>query len=154
MLAKNVMETNVITLKKETPVKDIAALMIQHGISGFPVVDEKGFVVGVVSEFDLMRKEIRPEDPNLWTVCIWGIKNNKHLQEYIDSARKYLAETAGDIMTTPAVTVDEMDDIETVGNLMFEEKIKRVFVTKDRKLVGVISRSEFVKLLLRHSSEI
>jgi len=57
-------------------------------------------------------------------------------------------------MTTPAVTVDEMDDIETVGNLMFEEKIKRVFVTKDRKLVGVISRSEFVKLLLRHSSEI
>lgn len=57
MLAKNVMETNVITLKKETPVKDIAALMIQHGISGFPVVDEKGFVVGVVSEFDLMRRK-------------------------------------------------------------------------------------------------
>ena len=59
-----------------------------------------------------------------------------------------MGNTAEDIMTSPAVTVDEEDSLEKVGNLMFNKQIKRVFVTKDKKLVGVISRSAFTKLLL------
>jgi CBS domain-containing protein len=148
MLAKDVMETNVISLKKDTSIKEIAALMIKHSISGFPVVSENNTVLGVVSELDLMRKEIRPNEPNVWTVCIWGLNNSNKLAEYEDSVRKYMAETAGDIMTSPAITVDEMDDLETVGNLMFDKSIKRVFVTRKGALAGVISRSAFVKLLL------
>ena len=55
-------------------------------------------------------------------------------------------------MTSPAVTVDEKDDIETVGNIMLEKKIKRVFVTRKGTLIGVISRSAFTKLLLDRSN--
>ncbi len=148
MLAKDIMETKVISLRKETSIKEIAELMIKHSISGFPVVSEDNTVLGVVSELDLMRKNIRPNEPNVWTVCIWGLNNSNKLAEYEDSVRKYMAETAGDIMTTPAITVDETDDLETVGNLMFDKSIKRVFVTRNEKLAGVISRSAFVKLLL------
>ena len=122
--------------------------MIKHSISGFPVVDEHNTVLGVVSELDLMRKEIHPNEPNVWAVCIWGLNNSSKLAEYADAVRKYMAETAGDIMTSPAITVDEMDDLETVGNLMFNKTIKRVFVTRKGTLAGVISRSAFVKLLL------
>lgn len=148
MLAKDIMETNVISLKKDTSIKEIAELMIQHSISGFPVVSDNNTVLGVVSELDLMRKEIRPNEPNVWTVCVWGLNNSKKLTDYEDSVRKYMAETAGDIMTSPAIMVDEMDDLETVGNLMFDRSIKRVFVTRKGTLAGVISRSAFVKLLL------
>lgn len=148
MLAKDVMESSVITLKKEATIREIAELMVRHSISGFPVVDEENRVLGVVSELDLMRKEIRPNEPNIWLVCIWGVNNEKKMQDYIDATRKYFAETAGDIMTSPAITVDELDDLETVGKRMFEDKIKRVFVTSKGKLAGVISRSAFVKLLL------
>lgn len=148
MFAKDVMETNVITLKKEATIEEIAELMIKHSISGFPVVDEHNTVLEVVSELDLMRKEIRPNEPNVWSVCVWGLNNNSKLAEYEDAVRKYMAETAGDIMTSPAITVDETDDLETVGNLMFNKTIKRVFVTRKGTLAGVISRSAFVKLLL------
>lgn len=148
MLARDVMETNVITLKKEATIKEIAELMIKHSISGFPVVNEHNTVLGVVSELDLMRKEIRPNEPNVWTVCIWGLNNSDKLLEYQDAVRKYMANTAGDIMTSPAITVDETDDLETVGKLMFDNTIKRVFVTRKGTLCGVISRSAFVKLLL------
>lgn len=148
MLAKDVMETHVISLKKDATIKEIAELMIKHNISGFPVVNEHNTVLGVVSELDLMRKEIRPNEPSVWTVCIWGLNNSSKLVEYEDAVRKYMAETAGDIMTSPAITVDEMDDLETIGNLMFNKTIKRVFVTKKGTLTGVISRSVFVKLLL------
>lgn len=152
MLAKDVMQRQVITVMIDTPVKEIAALMLQHNISGIPVVNDFNTVLGVVSEFDLMRKEIRPNEPNIWKVCLWGITNNSKIQDYEDSLRKCMANTAGDIMTSPAITAEETDDLETVGNLMFEKKIKRVFVTRNGKLVGVISRSAFTKLLLDGSN--
>lgn len=152
MLAKDVMQRQVITAMIDTPVKEIAALMLQHNISGIPVVNDFNTVLGVVSEFDLMRKEIRPNEPNIWKICLWGITNDSKIQDYEDSLRKCMANTAGDIMTSPAITTEETDDLETVGNLMFEKKIKRVFVTRNGKLVGVISRSAFTKLLLDGSN--
>ena len=148
MQAKDIMQRQVISVLVDTPIKEIAALMLQHNISGLPVVNDFNTVLGVVSEYDLMRKEIQPNEPNVWKVCLWSLTNDSKLKEYEDTLRKCMANTAGDIMTSPAVTVDEKDDIETVGNIMFEKKIKRVFVTRKGSLVGVISRSAFTKLLL------
>ena len=152
MRAKDIMQRQVVSVLVDTPIKEIAALMLKHNISGLPVVNDFNTVLGVVSEYDLMRKEIQPNEPNIWKVCLWGVTNENKLQEYQDSLRKCMANTEGDIMTSPAVTVDEMDDIEAVGNVMFEKKIKRVFVTRNGSLVGVISRSAFTKLLLDGNS--
>lgn len=146
MLAKDVMKTKLVTVLENTPIKEIAKLMLEHDISGLPVVDEQGYVLGVVSELDLMRKQIKPNDPSIWTM-LWGMdaERAKHHQ---DAIRKYLGKTAGDVMSAPALTVDAEDSLEKVGNLMFNKQIKRVFVTKDEKLAGVVSRSAFTKLLL------
>ena len=146
MLAKDVMKTELVTVSGNTPVKEIAKLMLQHDISGVPVVDEQGKVLGVVSELDLMRKHIKPNDPSIWTM-IWGMDADK-TKKYQDALRKYLGKTAEDVMTAPALTVDAEETLEKVGNLMFNKQIKRVFVTKDEKLAGVVSRSAFTKLLL------
>lgn len=150
MLAKDIMKTDVRTISRNTPIKEIAEIMAQTDISGLPVVDDSCNVniVGVVSELDLMRKKIQPNKPTFWKVALWGLGNNEKLEEYVDAIRKHQAATAEDIMTSPAITVDELDDLETVGQLMFEKKIKRVFVTRHGKLVGVISRSAFVKKLI------
>ena len=149
MWAKDIMETNVVTIRKETPVKKIAELMLKHKISGLPVVDRLGNVLGVVSEMDLMRQEIKPNEPNVWQVCLCGINSDQKLGEYQDSMRKWMAQNAGEIMTSPAISVDESDDLDTVGQLMFERRIKRVVVTRQGKLAGIISRSAFVKRLLQ-----
>ena len=65
----------------------------------------------------------------------------------MEAAKKYMGRTAGEIMTSPALTVDEMDNVNEVGKLMFEKRIKRVFVTRRGSLSGVISRSAFIRLL-------
>ncbi|MBQ8697586.1 MAG: CBS domain-containing protein [Schwartzia sp.] len=150
MLAKDIMKTDVCSISRHTPIKEIAEIMAKTDISGLPVVDETydNNVVGVVSELDLMRKEIQPNKPSVWKVALWGLSNSKKLDEHIDAIRKCEATTAENLMTSPAITVDELDDVETVGQLIFEKKIKRVFVTRYGKLVGVISRSAFVKKLL------
>ncbi len=146
MLAKDVMKTELVTVGEDTPVKEIARKMLDHDISGLPVVNEQGEILGVVSELDLMRKQIKPNEPSIWTM-IWGMDPDREKQ-HRDAIRKYMGKTAGDVMTAPAMTVEASDSLEKVGNLMFNKKIKRVFVTEGGKLVGVISRSAFTKLLL------
>ena len=146
MLAKDVMKTDLVTVGENTPVKEIARKMLDHDISGLPVVNEQGEILGVVSELDLMRKQIKPNEPSIWTM-IWGMDPDREKQ-HRDAIRKYMGKTAGDVMTAPAMTVEASDSLEKVGNLMFNKKIKRVFVTEGGKLVGVISRSAFTKLLL------
>lgn len=151
MLAKEVMNTKVISVTETTPVKEVAKLMLDNSISGLPVVNDKGKVLGVVSELDLMRKQIEPNKPSIWTM-LWG-KNQEGVQKYIDDLRKYMGKTAGEIMTSPALTVDVLDSLEAAGNIMFNKQIKRVFVTENDKLVGVISRSVFTKLLLENDEK-
>ena len=149
MQAKDVMHRGDISVLIDTTVEEIAKLMIEHDISGVPVVNDLGTVLGVVSELDLMRKHIKPESPSLWQLFIWEMKDDGEIEDHREKLRRSLAKTAGEIMTSPAVTVDEQDDIESVGRLIFDHKIKRVFVTRNGYLSGVISRSAFVKLLIQ-----
>jgi CBS domain-containing protein len=144
--AKEIMKTDVVKVGPEVPVKEVAKMMLQYDISGFPVVDEQGNVLGVVTELDLMRNQIAPNEPSIWTT-IWGM-DAERMSKYEDARRKYLASTAGEVMTSPAVTVDVSDPVDKVANIMFNKQIKRLFVTEDGKLAGVISRSAFTKLML------
>ena len=153
MLAKEVMKTGVIALSPETTIKEIARLMVKHDISGFPVVDGENRLLGAVSELDLMYKGVKLDEPSVWDLCVWSALGSKEIYSYKDSFRKFRSKTAGEIMNAPAVSVDENDDVSKVGNLMFSHRIKRVFVTRDGKLTGVISRSAFVKMLLDEEEE-
>ncbi len=151
MIAKEVMKKEVVTLREDTHVKEIARLMLEHDISGLPVVDGQGKVLGVVSELDLMRKQIKPNEPSIWTM-LWGMDADREKKQR-DAIRKYMGKTAGEVMTSPALTVDVSDSLEKVGNMMFNKQVKRVFVTDGGKLAGVISRSAFTKLLLEGDEE-
>lgn len=153
MLAKEIMKTEVITLSPEATISEIARLMVENDISGLPVVDGEKRVLGVVSEMDLMYKDVKLDEPSVWDLCLWSALGSQEIYEYKDSFRKFRAKTAAEIMTSPAITVDENEDVSKVGNLMFTRHIKRVFITQNEKLVGVISRSAFVKMLIDEKSE-
>lgn len=150
-LAKEIMKTDVVKVLESDTVQAVAKLILEHDISGFPVVDNQGHVVGVVTELDLMRNQIAPNEPSIWST-IWGMDADR-MEKYQDARRKYMAKTAGEVMTTPALTVDVADNLEKVANIMFNKKIKRIFVTENGKLAGVISRSVFTRLLLELQKE-
>ena len=80
MLAKEIMKSEVITLSPESTIIEIARLMVENDISGFPVVDGENRLLGVVSEKDIMYKEVKLDEPSVWDLCLLSARGSR---EYI-----------------------------------------------------------------------
>lgn len=149
-LAKDVMKTDIISVLPETPVKEVARLMVDNKISALPVVTKFNEIVGVISENDLISKIVKPHEPGLMTYLFHAaLASSNEVLDYRKALARWNAKTAEDAMTSPAICVKPDDTIETVGQVMLDDKVKRVFVAEEGHLLGVISRSVFVELLLK-----
>jgi CBS domain-containing protein len=146
MRAMDVMTTDVITVDPDTTVQALATLLAERGISGAPVVDSSGRLVGIVSEGDLLhRAEIGTAHRHRERRRSWWLD---HFAS--DLAREYIkshGRTVKDIMTRDVVTVTEDTDLGEVAALLEAKRIKRVPVTRDGKVVGIISRANLVRAL-------
>jgi CBS domain-containing protein len=145
MHAADVMTRNVITVEPETTVQSLAGLLSERGISGVPVVDAAGHLAGVVSEGDLLRRtEIGTDQPG-------SVRRSWWLEDFATArAREYVkshGRTVRDIMTRDVVTVTENADLGEIARLLETNRIKRVPVLRDGKVVGIVSRSNLVRAL-------
>lgn len=147
MKARDIMTTKLVTVGPETSVKDVVALLVEHKVSGIPVVDAEGKVLGMVSEGDVLRKKIAPKTPDVLSI-LGAMVYYDGAKEYQEAFRKMAANTAQEIMTEPVIAVDVDDDFGKVGQVILDHHIKRVPVLDKGKLVGLISRSDLVKLML------
>jgi len=144
MRARDVMTTDVITVDPDTTVQALATLLAERGISGAPVVDAGGRLVGVVSEGDLLhRTEIGAARRHRVRRRSWW------LDDYASAnAREYIKDhgrTVRDVMTRDVVTVTEDTELADVATLLEAKRIKRVPVIRDGKVVGIISRANIVR---------
>ncbi len=147
-IVKDVMTTRVIWVKKSASFRQMATALREHRISAFPVVDDDGKVIGVVSEADLLTKEALGIDPDGMPGMITGLLRRKE-------HAKARGITAGDLMTSPPVTVAPEDTVEHAGRLMFTRKVKRLpVVDADAHLVGIISRADVLAVFDRTDEEI
>ncbi|MBT3989337.1 MAG: CBS domain-containing protein [Rhodospirillaceae bacterium] len=146
MFAKDIMTLNVITVGPDTPINEIAKLLIERRISAAPVVDEGNILIGIVSEGDLVHR-IRGDHelPRSWWLSLIGDPNDEP-QEYIRSHGK----TAKDVMTKDVETISEFTSISEIAETLEAKKIKRVPVVDDGKLVGIVSRANLIQALVAH----
>ncbi|MCY0150792.1 MULTISPECIES: CBS domain-containing protein [Hoeflea] len=139
MQAHDIMTNKVITAERDTSVEQIAALMMKHHISAVPIV-EKGRVVGLVSEGDLMLKvEGAVEKHRSWWLSVFA---NPDLE-----ASEYVAlhgRRAKDIMTTNVVTIPSDMPVGEIARLLEKKHFKRVPVLDDGELVGIVSRANLL----------
>lgn len=143
MKARDIMTPNVITVGPTTPVADIAKLLLERHISAVPVVDEKGRVLGIVSEGDLMRRpETGTERHASWWLSMW-LDHETLAQRYTKSHGL----DAQAVMTHPAVTVSEDTSLADVAEILERKRIKRVPVVRGDQLVGIISRANIIQRL-------
>lgn len=134
------MTTDVTTVGPDTPFKAVAVLLATWNVSGAPVVDEDGHVLGVVSQGDLLEREA----PH-------GLLKPGSRQ----AKRKAGAAFVADLMTAPAVTVRADDAVTVAAKLMEEHHFHRLPVVDDEgRLVGVVSRSDLLRVFLRTDREI
>ncbi|MCU0477600.1 MAG: CBS domain-containing protein [Chloroflexi bacterium] len=150
MKVADVMTRGVAAVHTETPLKDVAALMVERGISGVPVVDEAGVVVGVVSEADFVIKERG----------VAGVRHRLLAGIFGESKRtqaelaKIEATTAGEAMTSPAITVEAADTLQWAAEQMANRKINRLPVVEGGRLVGIVTRADVVRAFVRTDAEL
>ena len=144
---KDVMTTQVVRVAQDTPFTAIAAALRQYRVSAFPVLNEAGKVIGVVSESDLLNKMALGGEDHM-PGMIGGILRHKQLE-------KARGVTAADLMTAPPVTVSPDDTVEHAARLMYQRGVKRLpVVDADGQLAGIVSRADVLAVYDRPDAEI
>jgi CBS domain-containing protein len=126
--AKNIMTTDVVSVKKETPIYEAIALLLSNEITGMPVVDDDMNLLGIITEKDCLRLFYADED-----------EKNKTVRHF---------------MTQPAVHYNENDSLQTICDFMMINYFRRVPVTsKEGKVTGILSRPDVIKHILDQRRE-
>lgn len=124
LYASDVMIKDVITVSESTPLKDVARMFNERLITGAPVVNSKGELVGVISETDIVRKTTN--------IGAWS------------------PSTAGQIMSKPAVTVSSNDSLQRVCEMMYNRHIHRVVVADGAQIKGILTTMDILRAIATH----
>lgn len=150
LTVRDVMTTPVFSVTPETPLKDVAYLLVEHRISGVPVVDAAGAVLGVVSEADFLLKEGGQEVARRrWFGRILGESHDTATRQ-----AKVGAITAGEAMTSPAATIEADRSTMSAATLMVDRAVNRLPVVENGKLVGIVSRADLVRAFVRSDEQL
>lgn len=144
MKVKNFMTSEVVTVTPETSILDAARLMLDHQISGLPVVTDEGRVVGIISEHDLLRggsNDVQSPLPHWLRLMI-------ERANLADATARFQVRKVGDVMTPNPVTIAETASLEEAGRLIGDHDVKRLPVIRDGRLVGIIARADVVRAMI------
>jgi len=144
--AKDIMTKDVVTVTSDTTIQQLAALLVQNQISGVPVVDEGGGLVGIVTENDLIRQNKRLHIPTVISFLDAAI--------YLESSKKFAEEVnrvtatkVGDICVRDVVTIAETATITDIATVMSEKKVHLLPVVHGGKIVGIIGKRDVVRAI-------
>jgi CBS domain-containing protein len=142
---RNIMSTSVIAVPPAMDIAEVARLLVEHDISGAPVIDGQR-VIGVITEMDIVSRHVDVAAPAYGTFldAIFRLPWDRS----DDELRRVLARTAGDLMTSPAVTISADAPVHEAANLMFKRKVNPLpVVDASGAMIGIVSRSDIVRLI-------
>jgi len=142
---RDVMTTSVVAVRRDASFTEMAAMLRSTRISAFPVIDDAGRVIGVVSEADLLVKEAVQADGTSLLAALRHIKEDD----------KATGVTAGELMTAPAITIGPDAPVEAAARLMYDRRVKRLpVVNASGRLLGIVSRVDVLAVFSRSDAEI
>jgi CBS domain-containing protein len=149
MKAADVMSHDPLSVMAQTPILKAGCLMLQHKISGLPVTDGDGKIVGIVTEGDLLRRVETGTERRHSRGLEFLLGPGRLAGGYVSTH----AHRVGEVMTGDVAVVRPSDDLADVVGLMEKRHIKRVPVVENGKLVGIVSRADLVRALVRKLTE-
>lgn len=149
MFVRQIMTAPVITVDEDCSLEDAARIMLDHSVGALPVVDDRGVLCGIVTESDFVAKE----ESIPFSICrfpqIFGEwMPREHVERICQAACR---KTVSEIMSRDVTTVTEAETIEAVLEKMLKFGLHRLPVVRDGKPVGIISRHDLLRLMLRNS---
>ena len=148
LTVKDVMRSEVPVASPQTPIAELARLMVEYRVPGLPVVDE-GVLVGIVTEGDLIQREATVDMPSIVTFLDAVIVADGGTP-FEEELRRVVATTAEELMTAPVISIRDIATVSELATLMLQQKINPIPVVNDaRQIVGLASRSGLVELIAR-----
>jgi CBS domain-containing protein len=150
MKIRDAMTSEVATVTGDSPLKEVARLLVERRISGVPVVDADGTLRGVVSEADFVAKEAGGADREgrHWLRWLLSGEPEHHRRTMLE------ARTAGEAMTSPAITADPERPLSEAARRMDEHRINRLPVVEEGRLVGIVTRADVVRAYARTDEDL
>ncbi|MBB5346436.1 CBS domain-containing protein [Desulfoprunum benzoelyticum] len=144
--ASDIMTREVITVTLETTVQQLAQLLSAHGISGAPVIDQDGKVLGVVTESDLIDQNKKVHIPTVVTILdsFFFLENPDKMEQEM---RKIAGATVADIYSSPAVTVSVETPVDEIATIMSEKNVHTLPVVDDGQIKGIIGKKDIIKTI-------
>ena len=147
LTAGEIMTKNVVTVKKETTIRELAELFTGRRISSAPVVDDQGELIGIVTETDLVEQDKSLHIPTVISIFDWVI--------YLESGKKFEKElkkmtgqTVGDIYSREVETIAPSTPVSVVADIMSSKKIHAIPVAVDNRVVGIIARIDMIRSMI------
>jgi CBS domain-containing protein len=141
----DIMTPDPVTVKPQAPLKEAIKLLVEKRISGLPVVDDAGKVIGVISESDLMWQETGPEPPPFF-MFLDSVIYLENPGRYEKELHKSLGQTVGEVMSDRAVTVTADLSLSKAARLMHEKKIRRLpVINAQGQPVGIITQGDIIR---------
>lgn len=142
----DVMTSEVTTIRGDAPLKEAAMVMVHAGISGIPVVDDTGTVVGIITEADFVAAEADRS---------WGRQRKRLLANFFGEGETHTASVVADVMTENPHTIDSASSVTEAARRMTDLGVKRLpVVTPDGTLSGIISRADVMGAFARSDLEL
>ena len=141
MTIEDIMTREVISASPAMPIHTAAALMAAHGVSGLPVVDDDGQLVGIISDGDLILRQQRRRMRPWWRAFL------ADAEQVAGEYRKATGTTVGEVMTRSVVSVSPVWGLETAAAILHNRGIRRLPVVRDGRLIGIVSRADLIRAL-------
>ncbi len=145
--AKDIMSSPVIYVMEETPVPEIARVLLLKRISAVPVINNGGRLIGMVSEGDLIGRQASDNNRRSWWLDV--LEAGSHAGDKIAAYLKAHGLRARDVMSRNVVTVQPDEPITRVAELLLAKNIKRVPVVTSGEMIGVVSRADILAYISR-----
>lgn len=147
LTARDIMSREVITIQDQATVKELAQILSIHQISGVPVLDADGKIVGVVTESDLIFQTKKVHIPTVITIldAVFYLEKPDKMK---DEMKKMVGAKVRDILTSTPITVTEETPLDEIATIMAEKNVHTLPVVNGEVLVGVIGKKDIIRTLI------
>jgi len=153
IMVQEIMTKDVLTIKPGEDVEKAARLLLERGVSGMPVVDDEGKVVGILSEGDLVSRE-KTVRPPVFGEILGAVFYLESPQKFFDELKRTVSREVKELMTARVYTARPENTLQEVSTLMVEKNINRVpVVDEEGRLLGILTRQDILRALHREEEK-
>ena len=144
--AKDIMTADVITVKLDTPISEVAQTFHEKGISGAPVLDDGGNLIGIITESDLIEQNKKLHIPTVVALfdAVIYLESLKHFEKEL---KKMSGTKVGDVYTSKVVSVETGTQINEIASIMSEKQFHTIPVLEEGRLAGIVGKDDIIKTM-------